>query len=498
MKLRLNLKSKYFRFGLPLAIVLIPLLFYQNCGKGFNVTDGSTDLASLTQAPSIVLTAPVAVLGNQRSFSINYNVVVDPRNQLATVRCSLNSVTAACSNNAMSLTSLTDGDFIVRINATDNRGQQAQELLLTFRVDATAPVLNVSQSPAATTGATTATFAFMATDNLSAISALECALDAATYAACTSPLNLSGLAMGAHTMRIRARDAAGNTSTEYVHNWTINTIAPNLIITQRPNTFIRTQNATITFTGTLGAAAITAFECRLDNGTYSACTSPMNYSGLSQGAHTFYLRAMDSNSQPSNPVTAMWTVDTVVPATPVITANVTAQTSMTSASMQFSASDSGSGIASYQCSLDSAAFATCTSPRSLTGLSVAAHNFRVKAFDNAGNESAIATYNWTIVPPPSSTTIPATTTTMPGSSSVQLAWDPNTETNLAGYMVHVGTAAGVYTRHIDAGAVTPVAGAVNYTVTGLTPGQMYYFAVTAYDGSRVESPHSNEVSRAAP
>jgi hypothetical protein len=73
-----------------------------------------------------------------------------------------------------------------------------------------------------------------------------------------------------------------------------------------------------------------------------------------------------------------------------------------------------------------------------------------------------------------------------------LAWDPNTESDLAGYRVHYGTASGSYTVHTDVHNVT------TYTVTGLTAGQTYYFAATAYDASGNESGYSNPVSYAVP
>jgi fibronectin type 3 domain-containing protein len=73
-----------------------------------------------------------------------------------------------------------------------------------------------------------------------------------------------------------------------------------------------------------------------------------------------------------------------------------------------------------------------------------------------------------------------------------LAWDPNTESDLAGYKVHYGTASGSYTVHTDVHNVT------TYTVTGLTAGQTYYFAATAYDTSGNESGYSNPVSYAVP
>jgi hypothetical protein len=69
-----------------------------------------------------------------------------------------------------------------------------------------------------------------------------------------------------------------------------------------------------------------------------------------------------------------------------------------------------------------------------------------------------------------------------------LAWDPNTESDLAGYRIHHGTTSGSYTVHTDVHNVT------SYTVTGLTAGQTYYFAATAYDASGNESGYSNPVS----
>jgi hypothetical protein len=71
---------------------------------------------------------------------------------------------------------------------------------------------------------------------------------------------------------------------------------------------------------------------------------------------------------------------------------------------------------------------------------------------------------------------------------VTLAWDPNTETDLAGYKIYVGTAPGSYATNHNVGLVT------TYTVTGLGPGT-YYFAATAYNAAQLESAYSNEVSQ---
>jgi len=50
------------------------------------------------------------------------------------------------------------------------------------------------------------------------------------------------------------------------------------------------------------------------------------------------------------------------------------------------------------------------------------------------------------------------------SSSVTLEWDPNTETDLAGYKVFYGISSGEYSTIFDAGLTT------DYTVVGLSQG----------------------------
>jgi hypothetical protein len=75
---------------------------------------------------------------------------------------------------------------------------------------------------------------------------------------------------------------------------------------------------------------------------------------------------------------------------------------------------------------------------------------------------------------------------------VTLEWDPNTEPNLAGYRLYVGTTSGAYGRSVNAGLAT------SCTVTDLLGGHTYYFAATAYNTSGAESTKSNEVTYTVP
>lgn len=75
-----------------------------------------------------------------------------------------------------------------------------------------------------------------------------------------------------------------------------------------------------------------------------------------------------------------------------------------------------------------------------------------------------------------------------------LSWDANAESDLAGYKIHYGTESGNYTEQIDV-SLTSTPTAPEYTLSNLTDGVTYYFAVSAYDAANNESGLSNEVSK---
>ncbi|MFN8008996.1 MAG: fibronectin type III domain-containing protein [Terriglobia bacterium] len=72
-------------------------------------------------------------------------------------------------------------------------------------------------------------------------------------------------------------------------------------------------------------------------------------------------------------------------------------------------------------------------------------------------------------------------------ADIQLSWNPNTESDLAGYKVYYGSSPRRYTH------LAGVADRPNFIVSGLVAGT-YFFAVTAYDFSGNEGGFSNEVS----
>jgi hypothetical protein len=91
-------------------------------------------------------------------------------------------------------------------------------------------------------------------------------------------------------------------------------------ITSAPASLVNSNSASFGFSHTETG---TTFECSLDSTTaYSSCTSPRNYTSLSEGSHTFRVRALDAAGNVGSPASHTWTVDTIGPVSTItFTAN---------------------------------------------------------------------------------------------------------------------------------------------------------------------------------
>ncbi len=105
--------------------------------------------------------------------------------------------------------------------------------------------------------------------------------------------------------------------------------------------------------------------------------------------------------------------------------------------------------------------------------------------------STLPSSSSTSTPPPASTP-PPPPTAPPSTGSATLSWSLNSESDLAGYKIYVGTAPGLYTYP---GSPFPLGVTGSYTITGLPSGQTYYFAISAFDSFGNESGLSAEVSK---
>jgi hypothetical protein len=198
-----------------------------------------------------------------------------------------------------------------------------------YTVDKTAPDTQIDTMPANPSNSPNAAFTFSSPD---ATAAFECQLDGGGFAPCTSPANYPGLGDGPHTFEVRAFDQAGNTDpSPAVYGWTIDTLAPDTQIDTMPTDPSTSPDATFTFSSPDGG---TSFACRLDGGVFDPCTSPLSFFSLTNGPHTFEVRASDAagNVDPT-PASYTWNIDATAPT--VLSVNLAGTSPTNAASVGF-------------------------------------------------------------------------------------------------------------------------------------------------------------------
>ncbi len=217
----------------------------------------------------------------------------------------------------------------------------------------------------------------------------------------TAPSSYSVSVDGSYTLYPWAKDVDGHVSVLYGSPVTVlvDTTAPDTSIISNPSNPTSSTSATFNFSGNdAGGSGLASYECDLDGGGFSACTSGIIYPGLLDGSHTFQVRAVDIvGIKDATPASYTWVVDTVNPTT-TITGNPSNPTASTSATFTFTGADTGgSGVAGFECDLDGAGFSTCLTGQTYTGLANGSHTFQVRSVDNAGNNDATpASFTWIV------------------------------------------------------------------------------------------------------
>jgi hypothetical protein len=251
-------------------------------------------------------------------------------------------------------------------------------------VDGTAPTTTITSNPSNPTNVASPSFAFTASESAT----FECRLDGAGFEPCTSPKSYPARDDGPHTFRVKATDTAGNVGPETTYTWTIDTVVPTIVITQKPSNPSSTSSATFAFTASQNGSS---FSCRLDESGFQPCSSPKSYSNLSDGPHIFSVKATDPAGNAGLDAPYGWTIETRAP-TAAVTAAPAGLSNSRSATFGFAADEPST----FECKQDDRGFEPCTSPASYVGLGDGAHVFSVRARDAVGNMSAPVSHAWTI------------------------------------------------------------------------------------------------------
>lgn len=118
---------------------------------------------------------------------------------------------------------------------------------------------------------------------------VTCAFDGGAAQPCSSPFNVATpVGDGPHTLTVGATDYFGQ-SGGGSGVASVDTTGPATTIAKGPQKKSKTKKASFEFSSESGAR----FECKLDSGLFTACTSPFS-AKVKKGKHTFEVRATDA------------------------------------------------------------------------------------------------------------------------------------------------------------------------------------------------------------
>ncbi len=186
------------------------------------------------------------------------------------------------------------------------------------------------------------------------------------------------------TVTVTPTDELGRTFD--VQSYTFSTL-PDTVIDSAPADRSNSSSATFAFHATQTGAS---FSCALDGVPAGPCQSPVTYSGLADGTHTFTVNASTSAGGDPMPASDTWQIDTVPPTAP---SGLTASApSPALVNLSWNASFDANGVAGYTIKRNAQVIATiagtATSYADTTVSPATSYLYQVFAQDTAGNTSS--------------------------------------------------------------------------------------------------------------
>lgn len=208
---------------------------------------------------------------------------------------------------------------------------------------------------------------------------------------------------GTYNYSVNQVDKAGNTSASFAQQWIKDSSKPSTPTIASPATSpYLSNNGSLTVTGgcdtgntvTLGGVLASEVTSPNNSLTQTCANNQFSYtvSKAVDGTYDLTVKQTSPAAIDSAMASLQWILDTVVPNTTIAT-NPTDPNLGTTSDFSFSSDDVN---AVFECSLDGAAYALCSSPISYASLANGPHSFAVRAKDSNGNIDATpASFSWT-------------------------------------------------------------------------------------------------------
>jgi hypothetical protein len=301
----------------------------------------------------------------------------------------------SCSNGAFEVSDLKDGNYTTKMKAIDKAGNASDWKEYKWRVDLTAPSINLVSTPNPFDNRLSAKFEFEGKDGNDPVNSFKCRIGAGAFQTCSSG-SMFSVPAGSQKFEVVAVDGVGNISVPASYSWLVDNQAPTLKWINIPGLYSNDPNPKLVLSAIdTGGSGVDQITCKLNGAPIDCSSATIAPANLVESKHQVSVVATDKAGNSSSPLAHLWNFDRTPP-TIRFTKTPATLTTLTSDNFEFVGQDSVSPIASYQCRLDGGAFANCVSPSQLPGLTQGSHGYEVRAIDAAGNSSNPLPFPWTV------------------------------------------------------------------------------------------------------
>jgi hypothetical protein len=313
-------------------------------------------------------------------------------------------------------TVMTLGSHLVYAASRDFAGQKEAPVIRAFRIS-TPPSASITGGPSGPTRDATPGFTF---ESSQAGSAFTCRVDNEAATACTSPWDAPSLTDGPHTLVLEATNVDGLTdATPPERSFVVDTANPVTQIVLDPasapagGAYADSVGVTVSAQDGAAGTGVSQTRCVLDPpsapGTFDALPASCPYllggAVTTRGSHVLYAASRDVAGNDGAPVAREFVIasDADTPET-FLDSGPRGLTNVPAPVFGFHSEATG---ARFECRVDAAPFAACTSPHTTAALGDGVHRFQVRAAAGGRTDPSPAEATFTVDASPPVVTITA-------------------------------------------------------------------------------------------
>ena len=386
----------------------------QSAGSTVTWTRDTTMLATPTlSSPN---TSPVWTPSNtlvvSGSCTTNYSVDLGGDVTASEVSIPAGKLSQTCQNSQFSFTvsKANDGIYNLQVIQSDKSGVTTPKLdsapaVIAWTIDRQVPanitITSPSQNPYTNGGGQLTILGACETGATVFIDGLTTPTSTCTNGA--YQLSLSTSISGTYTYVVKQKDYALNTSTGLTFTWLVDTsLPPPPTVTSPSTSTVLSASSALTIAGgctpgvnvVLGGQLLASDVSAPAGSLQQACGSNGSYSfTIAKGSDSTYAIdvSQERNGYYSSPVQIKWTRDTQAPVTTVTLVSSNPNVNLSASATISFTTEAG---ATSQCSLDGAAYQTCSSPFTFANVASGSRTAYVRSTDLAGNAGSAGSVTW--------------------------------------------------------------------------------------------------------